>query len=190
MQETVGAHVCTWCCFSKGEVRLSVYVNKSAYVPGELSYITVEVDNSRARLDVYGLEATLFRTIRLKENNGSTHVIKEEISNGFVGQLVPAGQVAAGPTALHLSLSISNDSIHIDCLYTLVVKATMDGICMCCGRAPAVTRAVTIYPVQLPEAALPQAPAGWNPLVMQLVQFWSAEEYTPSATFLENCRSY
>ena len=199
MQETVQAHICTWGCFSKGEVSLAVYVNKSAYVPGELSYITVEVDNSRARLDVYGVKARLYRTIRLKADNGSTHVIKEKISKGHVGQLVPAGQVAAGPTALHLSLSISNDSTqnatslqshHIDCLYTLAVKATMDGICMCCGRAPAVTRAVTIYPVQLPEVAPPQAPAGWNPLVMPLVQFWSAEEYYPSAAFLKNCRSY
>jgi len=183
LQDSTSARICTWCCLGKGEVQLSVRVNKSAYVPGETAYVEVDVDNSRSRLDLHGIKASLSRTIRLRANNGATNICKGKISRGYSGQLVAAGQ---GSTTLHLSLSIPHDSTqnttslqgeHIECQYTLSVKAAMDGLCMWCGRAPSVSRQVTIYPVQLPTPMPPQAPANWNPLVMPLVQLLSAPEY-------------
>ena len=46
-------------------MRLGAYIDKSAYVPGEVCNVSVEVDNSNSFLDVTRLKATLFRTIRL-----------------------------------------------------------------------------------------------------------------------------
>lgn len=183
LQDSASARICTWCCLGKGEVQLDVRVDKSAYVPGATAYVEVDVDNSRSRLDLLGIKAGLSRTIRLRANDGSTHINRRKISRGFSGQVVAAGQ---GSTTLHLSLAIPHESTqnltslrgqHIECQYTFSVRATLDGLCMWCGRPPSMSREVTIYPVQLSAPELPQAPVDWNPLVMPLVQFWSAPEY-------------
>lgn len=40
-----------------------------------------------------------------------------------------------------------------------------------------ITREVTVYPMQLPAAEMPQALYGWNPTIMQFVQFSIASDH-------------
>ena len=108
-------------------------------------------------------------------------------------QRVGKGDTATGSSALRLAMTVqdSRGSVqnttslrgrHIECMFTLTVKAEMDGNCMCCAHSPVISREVTIYPVQLLGAEIPQAPAGWNPTVMPMTQFTAALEYEYNPT--------
>jgi hypothetical protein len=182
LQETVSAQVSTMCCLRKGVVSLGANISKSAYVPGEICNLTVELDNSKSLLDVLGFKATLYRTIRLRSNEGAPTIIKLAVNEGSAYKRIPVKQVLSGHSAIHMSLAVqdSKGSVqnantvrgkNIECIYTVVVKAEMDGCCMCCGQTPEITREVTVYPMQLPVMEMPQAPVGWNPTIMPLAQF-------------------
>lgn len=194
LQESVSAQVSTLCCLRQGAVSLNVKISKSAYVAGEACNLIVEVDNSRSSLDVRGVHATVFRTVRLRSNEGVPLVMKVPVNEGTAHRRVPAKQVFSGHSAIHLSLAVqdSKGSVqntntvrgkNIECIYTVAVKAVMDGCCMCCGQTPQITREITVYPMQLPVLEMPQAPVGWNPTVMPLVQFKALPEQAgkPSA---------
>ena len=190
LQESASAQISTWCCLRQGVVKLGAFINKSAYVPGEMCSLSVEVDNSNSLLDVTRLKATLFRTIRLTATGGGGTIIKLPVNEGYVNQRIAVGHSVSGPTAIHMSLAVQDSKgsvqnattlkgVNIECVYTVVVRAEMDGCCMCCGQAPEIVREVTIYPMQLPGREMPQAPAYWSPTVMPVAQF--SAECKPSA---------
>lgn len=186
LQGAVSAQISTGCCLRQGEVSLGVLINKSAYVPGEMCSLSVEVDNSHSLLDVTRLKGTLFRTLRLKATDGET-VEKQTINEGYVAQRIAVGKAVSGPSAIHMALAVQDSKgsvqnattlkgVNIECVYTVVVRAEMDGYCMCCGDAPEITREVTVYPMQLPAGEKLQAPLDWSPTVMPLAHF-SAESW-------------
>ena len=185
LQATATVYMCSWWCFRSAPVRVNVQINKSAYVPGELAYVTAEIDNSFSGLDVIGLKGTLYRTIRLRNKSGVYRVLKEIINNGSVNRRVPAGQVALGAHALHLALAVPGSpeispslrEHHIECLYTITVEAVLDSQNRHCAQPVRVTRTVTVYEVQMP-IGMPLLPAaGWNPAVLPLVHTLSSSAY-------------
>jgi hypothetical protein len=196
LQEAVSAEVSTMCCWRKGVVSLATNINKSAYVPGEICNLSVEVDNSKSQMNVNGVKATLFRTMRLRSDHLATTMIKLPVNERSMHQQIAAGEIIAGSTAIRIPLAIrdSNPKLsganantlrgkRIECIYTVVVKAEMAGCCMCCGQIPEITREITVYPMQLPAAEMPQVPYGWNPTIMPFAQFSAASEqgFKPSA---------
>jgi len=85
LQDSVSAQITTCCCLRKGEVKLSATISKSAYVPGEMCNLNIEVDNSKALFDVTAFKGSLFRTLCLRSNNGSTFWIKLPVTEGTGG---------------------------------------------------------------------------------------------------------
>jgi hypothetical protein len=161
LQETVSAQVSTMCCLRKGVVSLGVNINKSAYVPGETCTLTLELDNSKSLLDVLGFKATLYRTIRLRSDDGSSTIIKLALNEVSVHKRFAASQVFSGNTAIYMALMVQDftESVQyantvrwsrIECIYTVVVTAKMDGYRICCGQIPEITREITVYPMQRP----------------------------------------
>jgi len=86
--------------------------------------------------------------------------MKDVINQGYIMQRVGKEDTATGSSALRLAMivqdsrgSVQNTTSlrgrHIECMYKLTEKAEMDGNCMCCAQPPALSREVTIYPVQL-----------------------------------------
>lgn len=174
LQDRVSAQVSSWCFLHKGEVRLGVVINKSAYEPGELCHLSVQVDNSRCLLDVVRLKATLYRTFRLTDNYRQTTVLKQSISEEYATQRIPAGRSLSDPLGIALPVQDSTGSVsttphlqgtHIVCVYTVAVRAEMAGCCKC-GRVPELTRVVIVYPRQRPLEERPQAPVDWSPVVL------------------------
>jgi hypothetical protein len=188
MKETVTTYTCSWWCFRAGAVRANVQISKSAYVPGELSYVTVEIDNSRSGRDVIGLKGYLTRTIRLKGDQGPDRIIKETINSWGLTARVPAGRVASGSSALQLALAVQDATgtmentpslleHHIQCLYSLTIEVLLDG--KGCGEPLIVRRNVTVYQVQMPTAVPLLPPTGWSPEVLPLVQVLTPSSYKP-----------
>lgn len=168
------------CCFRKGVLRLSAQLNKNAYVPGERVEVQADVDNSQSLVAVHGVNAVLQRTIRIREDSlGLTRVFKDIINRGFSRLHTPAGATVSQHHALNLEVSSSQNATSysgrcIECLYQITISADVDGACMCGGQEPEVWKDVVVYPMQMVPAiamAVLQAPEGWSPAVMPLVQF-------------------
>jgi hypothetical protein len=170
LQGAVSAEIFTCCCLRQGMARLSATINKSAYMPGEVCCVSVKVDNSRSLLDVVRLKLTLFRTIRLRAEY-SHHLMQDEIAEAYDYHRIPVGQAVSGPDSILMSLIVQDPKgtvqstgtllgKHIECVYTVVVQAVMDGCFMCCGDTPEIKKEVTIYPPQLHEMEVPQPSIG------------------------------
>ena len=112
LQDSVSAQITTCCCLRKGEVKLSATISKSAYVPGEMCNLNIEVDNSKALLDVTAFKGTLFRTIRLISNNGSTTVLKVPLTEATAQHRVAAGETLSGSAAIRMSLAVQDPERH------------------------------------------------------------------------------
>ena len=191
--QDVDARITTWCCSDKGNVHLKAYFNKNAYAPGETAEFVAEINNEHSKLDVAGIRGVLYRTLRLRSNGGRTHMTKITVSQADTRQRVPSGQSLLGAQSVRMLLPINDrtgelqlttsvKSTLIDCAYSILVHADMDGSCMCCGQTPEVERYMVIYPIQLPILQPPMIPQGWQPQVMETRQFGQGEyEYQPSA---------
>ena len=190
----VHAHITTWCCCDQGDVQIKAYFSKNAYVPGEIAEFVAEVNNTNSKLDVGGIRGTLYRTLRLKSDGGRTHTSKDTVSRNEVRQRVPTGQALLGEQSLRMTLPISDSrgelqhstsvrGKHIECMYSIVVHASMEGSCMCCGQTPEVERFMVLYPPQLPIIQPVMVPPGWAPQQMPMMQFEVGQnyEYAPSA---------
>lgn len=188
MQETATTYTCSLWCFRTGTVSANVQISKSAYVPGEISYVNVEIDNSRSWKDVIGLKADLNRTIRLKSRFEPDRIIKERINSWYLTERVPAGSIASGSNALQLALAVQDytgtvgntpslQGNYIQSLYSLTIEVLLDG--KGCGVPLIVTRNLTVYQMQMPTAVPLLPPAGWSPEVLPLVQVLSPSSYKP-----------
>ena len=180
----VQAHITTWCFFKQGEVHLKANFSKNAYAPGEIAEIIVEVDNTNSRIAVSGIQGTLYRMLRLKSNTERTHASKDSINHTEIFQRVPSGE----SQSIRMNLSIPNSrgelryltsvrGKHIECMYSIVVHASMEGWCMCCGGTPEVEQVVVLYPPQLPGIQPPQAPSDWSPQLMPEKEVTVGEYY-------------
>ena len=190
----VQARITTWCCCDQGEVNLKAYFAKNAYVPGETAEFVAEINNTASKLDVGGIRGTLYRTLRLRSDGGLTHMTKDTVSRSEARQRIPSGQALLGEQSLRMTLPITDatgelqhsTSVRgrfIECIYSIVVHASMEGSCMCCGQTPEVERFMVLYPPQLPVIQPPMVPVGWAPQQMPMMQFEVGQgyEYAPSA---------
>ena len=186
------ANISTWCCFSQGSVQVSAFVNKSGYVPGELAEIEAEINNSKSRLAVTDVRCTLFRTIRFRSDQGRPFVLKTTVNEVVSHQFVPPGNSLDGDLRVKLALLVKDakeelqnattvSGQKVECVYTICIRAVMDGSCMCCGQTPSVERELLIYPMQQANILPPPIPENWHPMVMPVAQLHYEPGYQPSA---------
>ena len=178
LQGEITAKIATWCCMRKGKVKVTGWIEKNAYFPGEIVHVQAGIDNSRSMLRVNRVKVRVFREILLRSKEGRTKMAKETVNEGYITRSVPIGALISSDTPLHFSLpllSLKKSSIdqtpthhgtHINCVYLLEILAEMDGSLMCGGETPAFSREIIVWPRQLPGAEALQAPGGWNPVVM------------------------
>lgn len=139
------------------------------------------MDNSQSLAAVRGVKAILQRTIRLRDRSGRTAIIKDDVCEAFSILHMSAGAKASEHHTLNLTVAEVNGAPQnatsysgrcIECLYQVAIRVEMDAVCMCGGQVPEVRKEVVVYPMQMiPAMFLPQAPEGWHPAVMPLVQF-------------------
>ena len=175
------ANISTWCCFSKGKVKVKADFNKNAFIPGDQAIVTVDVDNQESKLEGTALVASLTRVIRLKDETGRSHVVNSTINQVRLEEAVAAGSHMAAVTKKTLQLAIPNDETVaktstvqgqlVECEWFLSGEIVMDGCCMCCGDTPRISKPMAIYPPQLQQTPPPVVPEGWNPTVMPAMQF-------------------
>jgi hypothetical protein len=193
--DQVSARISTWCCISKGTVRLNAQFNKNAFVPGEMATVILDVDNQESKLDGIAFRLTLYRSLYLRSDDRDFHIIKEPVNSVQIAGSVASkkGRLSVDQKTLQLLIP-TNDSVAlatstkgnlIECLYSLSGELVMDGFCMCYGKRPVIEKTMLIYPPQMDRQPLPPAPEGWNPQVMPVQQFTtgSGYEYAPPPTF-------
>lgn len=181
MSGTTNARLSTWCCLSKGAVKVSVDFDKNMFIPGETATITIDVNNEDSQLAGSGLIATLTRVIRLRDDSDRAHTITTQVNKVTLGEAIAPGKSQMAVTKKTLQLTIPKDEMTenagsvdgkiIDCEYFLAGEVDMDGCCMCCGDAPKVSKVMTVYPSAMGALPVPQPPPNWNPQVMERQEF-------------------
>ena len=182
----------TSCCRYKGYVQFKTYFAKNAYSVGEIAECIVEVNNGNCKLDVGGVRGVLSRTVRMRSNEGATHVNSTIISSTVVSQRVPSGQALLGEQSIRMRLPVFNEKANlqhttsvkgklIECVYSIVVSVWMKGSSMCRGLPPTLQRHLVVYPPQLPVIQPPMMPSDWAPQQMPAVQIEVSpdDEYSP-----------
>ena len=141
----------TWCCFSQGEVRLTVLIDKNAYKPGETIQISLEIDNSESKLDITSVFVTLSRRFRLRSNIGDSSITSETINScssnhslRWRNLLSEVTETASGFDFPRNREDADSEMYNIECVY-LSVGAETNGAFMCCRGQPEVVTEVVIY---------------------------------------------
>lgn len=178
---STNARISTWCCLSKGSVKVSADFDKNMFVPGDTATISIDVNNEESQLAGTELHATLTRVVRLRDQNGRQHVITNSVNKVSLREAIAPGKGLMSSTKRTLQLAIPRDETMesagtvagrlIECEYFLSGEVEMDGCCMCCGDTPRVSKAMVLYPAAMMKVALPPPPADWNPQAMARQDF-------------------
>lgn len=182
------ARMKTWCCCDKGECKISVVFPQDSYNPTQIANCKAEIDNSQSKLDVLRVSCSLISSLRLKCSSSNTFFNKETVISEVIPRGIPAGASPLVNSSIELSLNLPSrmqtlSNMHsttgrlIDCLYTIEVKAEMDGSCMCCGDTPKVENIMKIIPNAVIVPSAPEAPPDWNPSVLQPISLQYDPKY-------------
>lgn len=173
VQDEVAAQVKTCCCVHKGEIRLKAQFAQNSYRHGDRAELVVDADNSRSSLDITRVRAELYRTLRMRADNGRFDVERKKLSESQVDVRIPAGQGYGYALRMVVAISAKDGELEsapsvrgtiMECVHSLEVTAVTSGCCMCCGQRPKVDRMVIIMPANLPPVPLPDIPREWRPL--------------------------
>ena len=182
------ARMKTWCCCDQGTCSINVVFPQDTYNPTQVATMTANVDNSQSKLDVNGITASLNSSVRLKSSSGHTHFFKETIVSQHIPMKIRTGESLLNSSSVELQLNLPSrmdmlGNMHsttgslIDCVYSVDVRANMDGSCMCCGDEPAVQNIMKIIPNAVIAPSAPVAPPNWNPQVLEAVALQYDSKY-------------
>ena len=174
------ARLKTWCCVNKGFCYMKLVYPQDTYNPSQIAVISSEVENVNSKLNVKSLTSKLFYSLRLKDNHGRTHFVKQTLLSNTLPIGIAAGASMTGVNAVQPSLNLpsvmnrienmySTKGNLIDCVYNNEVSADMDGTCMCCGEAPSIAAVMNIVPAAVIAPIVISQPPGWNPTLLNPV---------------------
>ncbi|OMJ78471.1 hypothetical protein SteCoe_21713 [Stentor coeruleus] len=182
----------TWCCAKKGACRINAAFPQDSYNPSQIATVIVEVDNTLSLLNVKSISCKLIYSIRLICSTGRANFSKKCIIEEYVPRYIEAGQSLINNSAIEIKLNLlqhsdllqrmyTTRSHLIECIYTLVIEASMEGSCICCGDKPCVESAMNIVPnvIQI-QPSVPDAPQNWNPQVYQSAHVKYDSVYEPT----------
>jgi len=187
----------TCCCCDRGVVAFSTFFEKNAYAPTETARASAEIDNSQCKNKINDVVFSLEQSIVLRAGAHSK-VIRSVIKSQSLGGLeageswigdklkiasieLPPGQegsfqhfedgqeIKDDPNAAGKLIPSSHGGI-ITSDFFLKMELRMDG-CLCCQQYPSATIPIQVYSAALKPIELPQAPQGWNPVVMNPYTF-------------------
>jgi hypothetical protein len=186
----------TWCCKDQGLCKINVSYPQDAYHPSQVASFYAEIDNSLSKLCVNSVFCRFQYKIRLRSNGGATEFIRRNVIVEEIPVKIAPGANLLNDLGVEIKLNLparrqllenmySTKGALIECMYTNVVGAQMDGTCMCCGDKPSVESVMYIVPnMIIVPTAPPQPPPDWNPQVYSEVrcQYDGKYEEEPTAS--------
>jgi Arrestin (or S-antigen), N-terminal domain len=173
----------TWCCIQKGLLRLDAMHRQNTYSSSQAINLFVEIDNSNSKIPLKEIACGLFFTLMITNQNKVISIIKKSLMEVVFPVAVERGMVLKGDNALRFDFKLSSNSDilnnmhttaspHITCSYTIETEARMVGSCMCRGEPPVLVSNINIAADEASNYqtfALPLAPLGWNPIMLDPV---------------------
>ena len=180
VEQKVKANFKTWCCVQKGSCELSVSYPQDSYNPSQNAKFYAIVDNSQSKLSIVQVVCRFGYTMRLRDNQNRTHLVKKNLIEKRLSLTMKAGQQEKSQqvefdidfrevqeTLRHMFTTKNN---LIECIYTNDIEAETDGCCMCCGDYAKIVSPINIIPNILAEHVAPQIPQGWAPQMLNSVE--------------------
>ena len=197
MIETQEFPVVAGCWSRMGVVGIMVGFVKNAVVPGERLDLLVQVDNSHCSQSLRGIEATLYRTVRVTGPTGETFTEKESLRIISFIERIPPGAALLGESCAHIPITIDDynsdiqdavsvKSRFIECVYSVGVKALFDKGC-CGDDIGEAEKQVVVYSRQLQPIGPRLLPEQWNPMLMPAVSLEAGgESYNQPAVSIDH----
>jgi len=179
----------TSCCVLPSSLRLSCYLDKREYWPGDRLCTTVVIDTARCRKDVRSLTIDLIRITRLRVQGGGTKTYTDLIKGYSVNRRIPAFKPYKEEDSLEATFPLSDLNLSststqgslIECGFglTLTVR-TEAGLCAD-GQELVLSTPVVIQGAVAPVNYAPPFPSEWRPEVMEQTRISLPPEFAPSA---------
>ncbi|CAD8065975.1 unnamed protein product [Paramecium sonneborni] len=181
------------CCIPLGTIFFKFQFDKTAYQPGDIAQLQVEIDNSQSKVAIPTITGRLTNTLRIVSKQGHFRLIHRVCGNSMIPGLQP-GQSAMNEQRKNMTLTLMDQHKHkpldpttngkvVMNNYQLSATGELDGICLCCTQTPGIEFPIRIVAKPLPSYDQPVvAPSGWNPQVMNpvSVQFDDSYKYQPA----------
>ena len=181
------------CCVSRGEVRLIAGFEKACYSSEETPEVIVEVDNSKGKIVLSGVNVSLCRVLKVRDNRGKADITRQQLTSLHHSQRIPGkqGLLTGQALVIPLPLDVYRASLSetptvtgefIECKYLCEVSLEVKGYCK-----PTIPRSVIVpidfvsgQPASLP---VPEPPDDWSPTLYPNTDFTigSQYDYQPSA---------
>ncbi|CAD8149669.1 unnamed protein product [Paramecium octaurelia] len=181
------------CCIPMGTISFKFQFDKSAYQPGEVAKLQIEIDNTQSKVGIPIIKASVTSRLRIISKQGHTRMIYRVCASSTTPG-IESGQSALNEHKKNMNLSLVDAGRHkpldpttngkiVQNNYQLSATGELDGICLCCSQDPGIELPIRI--VAKPIASYEQpvvAPSGWNPQVMNpvSVQFDDSYKYQPA----------
>lgn len=179
----------TSCCLFGSSLRLSCFLDKQEYWPGDRMCTTIVIDTSRSRKEVRSLTIDLIRITRLRIKGGGTKTYTDLIKGYSVNRRIPAFKPYKEEDSLEATFPLSDfhltsTSTHgslVECGFGLnVTVRTEAGMCSEVQEL-VLSAPVVIQGAVAPVNYAPPFPSEWKPEVMEQTRISLPPEFAPSA---------
>ena len=168
-------------CFSRGSCSITAHIDKNAYLPQETAKLWIEVDNSKARRNLLGIEVTFWRVIRLLSQEGQVGLFKKCIFSTNIATNIASGSKLITGKEINLDIPIYSKDLEMDQCATTLGKAVqcryyiqIEGrFGRCSSRGVDFEIPIIISPKITPPE-MPSAPEDWSPVEMPAMRMFAA----------------
>lgn len=178
------------CCIGKGKSKITTYFEKNDYVPGEVSYMITEVDNSKGKADILEIRGIFKQTMRLTAR-GYTELIRLDHQTVRLNG-IKAGETLLGEKASRLQVPLRTNSgglIQPTCRgrlvsneYMLTSKLKVDA-CLCCDHNPACEIIINVRNPDLHYQKWAEMPSNWHPQVFSTYNAQFTSDYSQNVLY-------
>ncbi|CAD8130004.1 unnamed protein product [Paramecium sonneborni] len=167
------------CCQSDEACRIKCKIDKNNYLPGDVVYLEINIDNLHLDVQLYSISIHLINILTLTDDSGrqnrqSSIVAKKEI------QGVPprSNEIKNVQFILRnnnspLEIQPSANGHLVNSAYSLLIKANIETDSCCCKEDPSIQIPIQIVAIQ-PQNNDPflDQPPDWNPQIFQIQKFY------------------
>ncbi|CAD8213684.1 unnamed protein product [Paramecium pentaurelia] len=167
------------CCFpSDGACHVNCSIDKLNYLPGDVAYLQINIDNSSLDEQVNSISIILLNTLTLTDDQG-----RQKFQNEIVAQKQIQGVPSRSKDKKNVQFILQNNKSPqeiqpsangrlVNSVYSLQIKVNLDSD-SCCGKEdPSID-----FPIQI-VALVPQIdpiieePPNWNPQIFDIQKFY------------------